>query len=132
VSGASGIRDLYLKFTGSSGFLFNFNWWRFTPTYLDAEMNRAGRLQCGDEIKARILSGSPRLLRLEFIQKDRPETITITLLDMTGRAMATLFTGQTQGPTVTCAIDRDKAGPGVYCVRVARGKKVSHLRLQLP
>jgi arabinoxylan arabinofuranohydrolase len=31
VSGASGIHDLYLKFTGGSGELFNFNWWRFTP-----------------------------------------------------------------------------------------------------
>ena len=38
VSGASGIHDLYFKFTGGSGFLFNFNWWKFygsgnaTPT----------------------------------------------------------------------------------------------------
>jgi arabinoxylan arabinofuranohydrolase len=38
VSGASGVHDLYLKFTGGSGSLFNFNWWKFngsgipTPT----------------------------------------------------------------------------------------------------
>jgi hypothetical protein len=30
VSGATGILDLYLKFTGGSGSLFNFNWWKFT------------------------------------------------------------------------------------------------------
>ncbi len=30
VSGAVGIHDLYLKFTGGSGYLFNFNWWKFT------------------------------------------------------------------------------------------------------
>ncbi len=30
VSGATGIHDLYLKFTGGSGFLFNLNWWKFT------------------------------------------------------------------------------------------------------
>lgn len=29
VSGATGIHDLYLKFTGGSGFLFNVNWWKF-------------------------------------------------------------------------------------------------------
>jgi hypothetical protein len=29
VSGATGIHDLYLRFTGGSGALFNFNWWRF-------------------------------------------------------------------------------------------------------
>ncbi|WP_437585241.1 glycoside hydrolase family 43 protein [Sorangium sp. So ce1000] len=34
VDGATGIHDLYLKFTGGSGSLFNFNWWKFTP--LDA------------------------------------------------------------------------------------------------
>jgi len=37
VSGATGIHDLYLRFTGGSGSLFNFNWWKFngggpTPT----------------------------------------------------------------------------------------------------
>lgn len=29
VSGATGIHDLYLKFTGGSGFLFNVDWWKF-------------------------------------------------------------------------------------------------------
>lgn len=32
VSGATGVHDLYLKFTGGSGYLFNFNWWKFTGT----------------------------------------------------------------------------------------------------
>ncbi|WP_437805655.1 glycoside hydrolase family 43 protein [Sorangium sp. So ce1078] len=34
VDGATGIHDLYLKFTGGGGPLFNLNWWKFTP--LDA------------------------------------------------------------------------------------------------
>ncbi|MCL6592323.1 MAG: glycoside hydrolase family 43 protein, partial [Firmicutes bacterium] len=29
ISGASGIHDLYFRFTGGSGSLFNFNWWKF-------------------------------------------------------------------------------------------------------
>ena len=32
VSGATGVHDLYFKFTGGSGYLFNFNWWKFTGT----------------------------------------------------------------------------------------------------
>jgi len=32
VSGATGIHDLYLRFTGGSGSLFNINWWKFYPT----------------------------------------------------------------------------------------------------
>ena len=30
VKGASGVHDLYLIFTGGSGKLFNFNWWKFS------------------------------------------------------------------------------------------------------
>jgi len=30
VSGATGLHDLFLKFTGGSGSLFNFNWWQFS------------------------------------------------------------------------------------------------------
>jgi arabinoxylan arabinofuranohydrolase len=29
ISGAAGTQDLYLRFTGGSGSLFNFNWWQF-------------------------------------------------------------------------------------------------------
>jgi arabinoxylan arabinofuranohydrolase len=29
VSGATGTQDLYLRFTGGSGYLFNVNWWQF-------------------------------------------------------------------------------------------------------
>jgi hypothetical protein len=32
VNGASGVHDLYLKFTGGSGYLFNVNWWKFNST----------------------------------------------------------------------------------------------------
>jgi arabinoxylan arabinofuranohydrolase len=31
VGGASGTHDLYLRFTGGGGFLFNLNWWQFNP-----------------------------------------------------------------------------------------------------
>ncbi|MCK2218515.1 glycoside hydrolase family 43 protein [Actinomadura sp. ATCC 31491] len=30
VTGATGTRDLYLRFTGGSGYLFNVNWWQFS------------------------------------------------------------------------------------------------------
>ncbi|NAS27521.1 family 43 glycosylhydrolase [Herbidospora sp. NEAU-GS84] len=30
ISGATGTRDLYLRFAGNSGYLFNLNWWQFT------------------------------------------------------------------------------------------------------
>jgi hypothetical protein len=30
VKGANGVHDLYLRFTGGSEKLFNFNWWKFS------------------------------------------------------------------------------------------------------
>ncbi|MEV4364693.1 carbohydrate-binding protein [Nonomuraea sp. NPDC049625] len=32
VSGATGTRDLYLRFAGDSGYLLNLNWWQVTPS----------------------------------------------------------------------------------------------------
>jgi cellulase/cellobiase CelA1 len=31
ISAATGTHDLYLRFTGGSGYLMNVNWWQFTP-----------------------------------------------------------------------------------------------------
>jgi len=42
VSGATGIHDLYMLFKGTSGSLFNINWWMFTPitTGIDNVVNK--------------------------------------------------------------------------------------------
>ncbi|MEU9791290.1 glycoside hydrolase family 43 protein [Streptomyces sparsogenes] len=37
VSGAAGTQDLYLRFTGGSGYLANVNWWQFTPAPVMSE-----------------------------------------------------------------------------------------------
>jgi arabinoxylan arabinofuranohydrolase len=43
IAGATGVHDLFLKFTGGSGDLFNVNWWQFSPKDpLDAGMTEAG------------------------------------------------------------------------------------------
>ena len=58
VSGATGTHDLYLRFTGGSGYLFNVNWWQFqnasgpmptptpTPTVMPTPTGPGG-LSCG-------------------------------------------------------------------------------------
>ena len=43
VSGLSGIHDIYLKFSGSSGYLFNINWWKFNPEVTDVEENSSSK-----------------------------------------------------------------------------------------
>lgn len=64
VSGATGIHDLYMKFTGGSGSLFNMNWWKFsadstptptptptvtpTPVPHDGDANQDGKVNSTD------------------------------------------------------------------------------------
>jgi enterochelin esterase-like enzyme len=44
VSGVSGIHDLYLKFTGGSGYLLNINWWKFSAATIDPTPTPNGSL----------------------------------------------------------------------------------------
>jgi arabinoxylan arabinofuranohydrolase len=42
VNGAAAVHDLYFRFVGGSGALFNFNWWKFTPREGTAGSGGAG------------------------------------------------------------------------------------------
>ncbi|MDI1460984.1 family 43 glycosylhydrolase [Catellatospora sp. KI3] len=46
VSGATGTRDLYLRFTGAGGGLFNLNWWQFNPTAVGNQLTN-GNMESG-------------------------------------------------------------------------------------
>ena len=67
VSGASGKHDLYLKFTGDSGYLFNFNWFKFSNTAVitgkTGDINNDGQIDAID-----LLLLKKHLLGLEPIQ----------------------------------------------------------------
>jgi arabinoxylan arabinofuranohydrolase len=41
VTGATGMHDLYLKFIGGSGYLFNINWWKFSGSEITAPASKS-------------------------------------------------------------------------------------------
>jgi arabinoxylan arabinofuranohydrolase len=43
IDGAGGVHDLFFVFTGGSGSLFNFNWWKFHPLPLDGGAGTGGQ-----------------------------------------------------------------------------------------
>ncbi len=47
MTGATGTHDLYLKFTGASGYLFNANWWQFSPAAGGGELLTNGTMENG-------------------------------------------------------------------------------------
>ncbi|WP_010243043.1 family 43 glycosylhydrolase [Acetivibrio cellulolyticus] len=59
ISGATGIHDLYLKFTGGSGYLLNVNWWKFEggtilPVGTLGDLNSDGLINSLDFAKFRM------------------------------------------------------------------------------
>ncbi len=50
ITGATGIHDLYLKFTGGSGYLLNVNWWKFNgaPTLKYGDLDGSGGVDALD------------------------------------------------------------------------------------
>ncbi len=64
INGATGVHDLYFKFTGGSGFLLNFNWWKFYPVATGTvRENKVGR---ENKIKVGVKAGKTPSLRLDF------------------------------------------------------------------
>jgi arabinoxylan arabinofuranohydrolase len=62
VSGATGVHDLFLRFTGSSGSLFNLNWWQFAQPPAITSQPRSLTLATGARLSLWIeVSGSAPL-----------------------------------------------------------------------
>jgi arabinoxylan arabinofuranohydrolase len=66
VSGAKGIHDLYLKFTGGSGYLFNISWWQFKSADSDfklGDVNSDGKVDSVDYalLKRYLLDNSTKI-----------------------------------------------------------------------
>jgi len=132
VSGATGVHDLYLKFTGSgSGMLFNFNWWKFTP--VQTEIGRMGtiNLENGSSIKVIVDAGNSQTVRLDFSQPVSQEKLTVKLFDVTGRLTSTLFNGCLSSPYLTLPLNRKEIKPGRYMLSVSMGNKVISARNML-
>jgi arabinoxylan arabinofuranohydrolase len=115
VSGATGIHDLYLRFTGGSGLLFNFNWWKFNPS-VGTVPGTGAKEGSGNTIKVAVYAGK---IKLDFPGPVSPGMVRVCLLDLNGRLAATLFTGRLSSPRLTLPLDRAATGPGACLIRVS-------------
>jgi arabinoxylan arabinofuranohydrolase len=86
VSNASSKHDLYFRFTGGSGFLFNFNWWKFyggegtsPPTPEPTAVSTPG--PTGTPNQEPIFSGGPYTLNGTSDYVDLPDGLTNDLYD---------------------------------------------------
>jgi hypothetical protein len=115
VTSATGVHNLFLRFTGSTGLLFNFNWWKFNP--IVGTMPSKGSLgNTGNQIKVATGAG---YVKLNFSQPVVQEKVSVSLFDLTGRLIATLFTGRLSSSRLTLPLNRAEIRTGAYLIRIS-------------
>jgi arabinoxylan arabinofuranohydrolase len=126
VSGATGVHDLYLKFTGGSGVLFNFNWWKFTPVQQTGiGVTEANAREGGSAINVTDCAGKTRTLRFDFPRSVSLGNVKVCLFDVAGRLVTTLFTGRLSSSHPAIPFDQAEIRTGAYLIGVSlNGKKI--------
>ena len=126
VTGATGVHNLYLKFTGGSGLLFNFNWWKFIPIPTGINGTRSQKPENGRGIKVNIVDGKTQTLRVDFTQLFSQENnVRVSLFDLTGRLMATLFDSPANSYCLSIPLNSIKIRSGAYFVKVSINNKTA-------
>ncbi|MBN1757936.1 MAG: family 43 glycosylhydrolase [Chitinispirillaceae bacterium] len=118
LSGAEGVHDLFLKFTGGSGELFNFNWWKFTPDPATGISDAAGKKKLFPTMVT-VAMERTRLLRISFSSEVTARQVRISLFDASGRRVAVLVAAKMQGRSVSFLLDGAEVHAGAYIVRVS-------------
>ena len=119
VSNATGVHNLFFKFTGNSGLLFNFNWWKFTP--IQTGINGAGAQGAGSgsAIKIAVEAGKDRTLRLDLPPSVSQGKLNVGLYDLSGRLVTTLFEGQLASSHLALPLNRAELKTGAYVIKIS-------------
>jgi arabinoxylan arabinofuranohydrolase len=124
VTGATGIHNLFLRFTGGSGLLFNFNWWKFnSATGIGTTLETRG--EWGNTIRVVSKEGKAQSLRLDFSQSVLQGNLNVCLFDLTGRLVTTLFKGPLSSTPLTFPLNRRAIRPGAYLIRVSLNDNIT-------
>ncbi len=123
VSGVTGKHDLYLKFTGGSGDLFNFNWWKFNAsTRIGVEKGEIAKH--GNIIKIKAYSGKTPSLQLDFSSSDIKKNLRIRLFDLKGHLVSTLSKERSDAQQLIFPLNHEAMCQGTYLVRVSSNNKI--------
>ncbi len=123
VNNVTGKHDLFLKFTGASGFLFNVNWWKFqtaTKTTLDNQLVqiKPGRLN--------VLSKDANAIRFNYSGTEgfSGKNLKVTFSDLQGRLAVNQLCTEKASGMVYFTVDRKQLRPGMYMVRISAENKI--------
>ncbi len=119
VSGATGKHDLFLKFTGGNGVLFNFNWWKFNQIKVGNGLPVSSKRNT-----LKIVSNTGKIMTDNIPISNSNEIIEIKLFDLSGRFISMLYSGMYQGKD-KLSVDLSGLRPGSYVVNVMIAGKIS-------
>jgi arabinoxylan arabinofuranohydrolase len=123
ISGATGVHNVYLTFTGGSGLLFNFNWWKFSLATGTGSVV-GNNLTKGMAVKMVLDNGKTQTLRLDFSQPVCNEKVTVSLFDVKGRQVRTMFENRLSSSQLAIQLDQTQIRTGVYMIRVSLDNKI--------
>ena len=116
VSGVTGVRNLFFKFTGGNGLLFNFNWWKFTPS-TSILSNKASFKQSTSSFMTRFnpLSGNT------IISYNLQNTghVIINIFDQQGKRVASIANGMVTSGLHEAVWNTKQIPSGLYFCKVA-------------
>jgi arabinoxylan arabinofuranohydrolase len=128
VSGVTGVHDLYLKFTGGSGLLFNFNWWRFTSSVGTAPSRASSN---GKNHFVTITTNAGYIL-LDFPRPVPHDKLNVSLFDLNGRRGPALFNGNVTSSRLILPTRAAGIRTGAYLIKVSvNDKKVLITKIEL-
>lgn len=122
-SGATEIHDLFLKFTGGSGFLFNINWWKFNQPETESKPSIRTSDIFRQKINVLYTMGKTRIIKLNFLQPITQEKLNVCLFGLDGRKKATLFSGHVSTKSLTLPFHQVELRRGTYILMLSLNKE---------
>jgi hypothetical protein len=122
ITKVTGVHDLYFKFTGRSGLLFNFNWWKFYPVdQTGVETGFKNASGCKRNIKITSNTGKALTIQLNLPRSALRTNLTFSLFSLTGRLISTLSTVNTGNRELVMNTTGTRSG--TYVLKVLSGNK---------
>jgi hypothetical protein len=121
ISNVAGKHDLFLKFTGGNGLLFNFNWWKFsgsTGTGTATDNN----FYCNN-VKLSVDKAS-NTVNLHFLNTASGKNVRVELFDPRGRLVQSIRNTTDISDHVSLHLNTKKINGGIYLIRVLQNDKV--------
>jgi len=120
ISGATGVHDLYFKFTGGSGLLFNFNWWKFTEASTGTALSGGNGPGKSDVVSVTTAgSATAQLLQVGFSSQALGGVVKVSLFDVKGRLVAPVCDARVTSLRMSFPLMSENVPCGVYCVNVS-------------